>query len=139
VVDGGGFMNRWRLIFLGLLLLAVAGVGGCFLFPNHPPVASFTVTRGVDETDTSSQMVVVLDASGSTDPDGDKITSYMWIFGDDVAILTPLATTKTVTVPTIKVKYPVQTTDSKVQLVVVDSRGAMSDPVSQDITVPVPE
>lgn len=138
MVDGGGFMNRWRLIFLGLLMLAVVGVGGCFLFPNHPPVASFTVTRGVDENDPSSQMVVVLDASGSTDPDGDKITSYMWIFGDDVAILTPLATTKTVTVPAIKVKYPVQDTYT-VTLAVTDSKGAMSDPVSKEITVPVPE
>jgi len=132
-------MNRWRLIFLGLLLMAVIGVGGCFLFPNHPPVASFTVMRGDNPNDPNDQLVVVLNASGSTDPDGDEIVGYMWTLGDDnVAILSPLDTTKTVSVPVLTVKYLVQGTP-KVELVVVDSNGAMSDPVSQNITVPVPE
>jgi len=139
VVDGGGSMNKWRLIFLGLLLMAVIGVGGCFLFPNHSPVAAFTVARGVNPNNTNDQLVVILDASGSIDPDGDEIVSYMWTLGDDdVTIITPLETTKTVSVAVLTVKYPVQGTP-KVELVVVDSRGTMSDPVSQNITVPVPE
>ncbi|MEA3238710.1 MAG: hypothetical protein U9Q94_02885, partial [Candidatus Bipolaricaulota bacterium] len=62
-------MNKWRLVSLGILLLAVVGIGGCFLFPNHPPVASFTVSRGTNPDNPDDQLVVVLDASGSTDPD----------------------------------------------------------------------
>jgi len=134
-------MNRWRLIFLGLLLMAVIGVGGCFLFPNHSPVASFTVTRGVDLNNPDSQLVVILDASGSTDPDNDEIVNYMWAFHEDgVTIIAPLGTTKTVTDPILTVEYPVELPlPTMVELVVVDSKGAMSDPVSQNITVPVPE
>ena len=133
-------MNKWRLVVLGILLLAAIGIGGCFLFPNHPPVASFTVSRGVDLSNPNDQLVVVLDASGSTDPDGDKIVSYMWALEEDgVTVIAPQGTTMTVTDPILKVKYPVETTSSKVELVVVDSKGAMSDPVSKTITVPVPE
>jgi len=128
-------MNRWQLLFLGLLLMAVIGVGGCFLFPNHPPVASFTVEYGTDETD---PLVVVLDASGSTDPDGDEIVSYMWSFDDNVTILTPLDYRKTVTVPVLTVRYPVEGT-FYLTLAVVDSNGAMSDAVSADMEVPAPE
>ncbi|HDL86139.1 MAG TPA: hypothetical protein ENH11_07445 [Candidatus Acetothermia bacterium] len=133
-------MNRWRLVALGVLLFAVAGVGGCFLFPNHPPVASFTVSRGVDLSNPNDQLVVILDASGSTDPDGDDIVSYMWALEEDgVTVIAPQGTTMTVSNSILTVKYPVETTPSKVELVVVDSKGAMSDPVSQTITVPVPE
>ena len=125
---------------LGVLLFAVAGVGGCFLFPNHPPVASFTVARGVDLSNPNDQLVVILDASGSTDPDGDDIVSYMWALEEDgVTVIAPQGTTMTVSNSILTVKYPVETTPSKVELVVVDSKGAMSDPVSQTITVPVPE
>ncbi|HHR85774.1 MAG TPA: PKD domain-containing protein [Candidatus Acetothermia bacterium] len=128
-------MNRLRLIALTVLLLAVIGVGGCFLFPNHPPVASFTVEYN---TNTQDPMVVVLDASTSSDPDGDEIVSYMWIFGDDVTILTPLESTKTVTVPVLTVKYPVQDTYT-VKLTVVDSRGGISDQIKADLPVPAPQ
>ena len=128
-------MNKWRLIALALLLLAVVGVGGCFLFPNHPPVASFTVEYN---TNLQDPMVVVLDASGSTDPDNDDIASYMWSFGDDVAILTPLDHSKTVNVPVLTVKYPVEGT-YHLTLVVVDARGGMSDPVNADMHVPAPQ
>jgi hypothetical protein len=126
-------MNRWRLLGLASLLLVVLGIGGCFLFPNHPPVASFTVVYGIDESD---PLVVQLDASGSTDPDGDDIVSYMWSFGDNVTI-TPLDYSKTVSVPTITVRYPVEGKFT-LTLVVVDSRGAMSDPVTADMEVPPP-
>ncbi len=133
-------MNRWRLVVLAILLLAVLGVGGCFLFPNHPPVASFTVSRGVDTENPDDQLVVVLNASGSTDPDGDEIVKYMWALAEDgVTTFVPQGTTMTVTYPVLRLKYPVETNDSsKVELVVVDAKGAMSDPVSQNITVPVP-
>jgi hypothetical protein len=87
-------MFKRRLVLalgvLGCLLLA-----GCELF-QQPPVASFVVDYDVDLTD---PMVVNLNASASSDPNGDAITAYMWTFGDDVTILTPLDTTKTVTVP----------------------------------------
>ena len=126
-------MNRWRLLGLASLLLVVLGIGGCFLFPNHPPVASFTVVYGIDESD---PLVVQLDASGSTDPDGDDIVSYMWSFGDNVTI-TPLDYSKTVSVPTITVRYPIEGKFT-LTLVVVDSRGAMSDPVTADMEVPPP-
>ena len=127
-------MNRWRLLGLASLLLVVLGIGGCFLFPNHPPVASFTVVYGIDEND---PLVVQLDASGSTDPDGDDIVSYMWSFGDDVTIITPLDYSKTVSVPILTVRYPVEGKFT-LTLVVVDSRGAMSDPVTADMEVPPP-
>ena len=130
-------MNRWRLIALAILLLAIVGIGGCFLFPNHPPVASFTVEQS---TDTPDSMVVVLDASGSTDPDNDGIVKYMWAFEEDgVTAIAPLASSKTVTYPVLTVKYNVQVSHTTVNLVVVDSNGAPSDPVSKEITVPLPE
>lgn len=133
-------MNKWRLVSLGILLLAVVGIGGCFLFPNHPPVASFTVSRGTNPDNSDDQLVVILDASGSTDPDGDEITSYMWVFDEnDVTFIAPLASSKTVTDPILTVKYPVQVSSSEVELAVVDSRGGTSVPVSMTITVPVPE
>jgi len=133
-------MNRWRLAALAVLLLAVAGIGGCFLFPNHAPVASFTVEQNADTPD---PMVVVLDASGSTDPDNDEIVEYMWAFEEEsvtiIPPVAPLGTTMTVVDKVLTVKYVVETTDSKVELVVVDSNGARSDPVSKEIQVPVPE
>jgi len=133
-------MNRWRLAALAVLLLAVAGIGGCFLFPNHAPVASFTVEQNADTPD---PMVVVLDASGSTDPDNDEIVEYMWAFEEEgvtiIPPVAPLGTTMTVADKVLTVRYVVETTDSKVELVVVDSNGAMSDPLSKEIQVPLPE
>lgn len=133
-------MKRWHLSLICLLLIGVMMVGGCFLFPNHPPVASFTATRGEDPNNPQDQLVVRLDASGSTDPDGDDIVSYMWTLGDDgVERVGPLETTMTVYEAVILVKYQVEVSDIDVTLVVVDSRNAMSDPITQTISVPVPE
>ena len=130
-------MNRWRLLGLASLLLVVLGIGGCFLFPNHPPVASFTVVYGIDEND---PLVVQLDASGSTDPDGDEIVSYMWTFEEDeVTKFVSQSTTMTVPDSVLELKYPFETMNSKVELVVVDARGQMSDPFSRYINVPVTE
>ena len=130
-------MNRWRLLGLASLLLVVLGIGGCFLFPNHPPVASFTVAPGDNPND---QMVAVLDASASSDPDGDQISRYMWSFGDDkVDFIEPASYgSRTVFVPSITIRFPMQG-GYNVTLVVVDSRGGVSDPISKTITVPVPK
>ena len=130
-------MNRWRLMSLAVLLVAVIAVGGCFLFPNNRPVASFTVEYG---TDTQDPLVVVLDASESTDPDNDEIVKYMWGFGDDqVDFIEPASYgSRTVYVPSITIRFPLQG-DYDVTLVVVDSRGGMSHPVTEKITVPLPE
>jgi hypothetical protein len=115
-------------------------MSGCFLFPNNPPVATFTVARGVDNADPNDLLIVVLDASGSTDPDGDEIVSYMWTFEEDgVTKVAPQSTTMTVTESVLELKYPFEAMNSKVELVVVDARGKMSDPFSRYITVPVIE
>ena len=64
----------------------------------------------------------------------------MWAFEEDgVTAIAPLASSKTVTYPVLTVKYNVQVRSSTVELVVVDSRGETSDPVSKEITVPLPE
>jgi PKD repeat protein len=111
---------------LGCLLLA-----GCELF-QQPPVASFVVNYGVDPADA---MVVDLNASASSDPNGDAITAYMWTFGDDVTILTPLDTTKTVTVPVLRVRYRLQGAYA-VQLLVRNELGETSTIVSGTVTLP---
>jgi PKD repeat protein len=123
-------MFKRRLVLalgvLGCLLLA-----GCELF-QQPPVASFVVNYGVDPTD---PMVVDLNASASSDPNGDAITAYMWTFGDDVTILTPLDTTKTVTVPVLRVRYRLQGAYA-VQLLVRNELGETSTIVSGTVTLP---
>ena len=125
--------SAWRVSVAMLFLCCLIGaLAGCFLLPNRPPVASFVVQYDVDPADA---MVVDLDASASSDPDGDAITSYMWIFGDDVTILTPLADTKTVSVPVLRVSYPDEYAYT-VQLLVVDERGAGSDIVTGQVTLP---
>jgi hypothetical protein len=112
--------------FLGLVIIA-----GCALFPQ-PPVASFVVVYNVDPAD---PMVVDLDASASSDPNEDAITAYMWTFGDDVTILTPLDYSKTVTVPVLRVRYPVEDT-YPVQLLVRNEVGEASTIVTGAVTLP---
>ncbi len=118
-------MFKRRLVLalgvLGCLLLA-----GCELF-QQPPVAKFVPVYNVDETD---PRVVNLDASASNDANGEAITQYQWIFGEDVTILTPLDFSKTVTVPVLTVRYPLLNETYTVTLVVVNEIGEMSAPVS---------
>jgi len=117
-----------------LLLMVVASLTGCLDFLNRPPEAAFLVTYDVDPED---PLVVQLDASVSTDPDGDAITTYQWTFGDDVTILTPLEESKTVYVPVLLVRYPDESDQPRtVQLLVIDERGKPSDPVFQQVIVP---
>ncbi len=130
-------MNRTRMFGVLLILAAALALGGCFLFPNHPPVAAFTPIYGVD---TEDPLVVRLDASASTDPDGDEIVAYMWTFFQqdgqpaDVTIL-PKDYTTTTTDPVITVDFKVEG-NYTVTLVVRDARGKDSDPVSLEVTVP---
>jgi hypothetical protein len=115
-------MNRARWIagFVALLGTLVL-VAGCFLL-SRPPTASFVVVFNVTE----DPLVVDLDASSSSDPDGDAIAAYMWTFGDDVEILTPLEYSKLVTVPILRVRYPVED-EYTIQLFVRDERGLTSE------------
>ncbi len=128
-------MRRIRKVGLGLLLLLAFAVGGCFLFPNRPPVAEFAIGYN---TVADEPLLVVLDASASNDPDGDEIILYMWTFGEDVDIITPLDFTKAVAVPIITVKYPVEG-EYTVTLMVRDKRGKNSTQVSDQVLVPSEE
>jgi hypothetical protein len=113
-----------------VVLVGCAVLAGCSLFPQ-PPVAAFVVRYGVDPVD---PLVIELDATGSSDPN-DDIATYLWTFGDDVTILTPLDFTKAVGVPVIQIRYPFQGTFS-VQLLVRDDTGRVSQPVFATVTVP---
>ena len=128
-------MRKVRGIGLGLIILGALAVGGCFLFPNRPPVAEFAI---VYNTVADEPLLVVLDASTSNDPDGDEIILYMWTFGEDVDIITPLDFTKAVAVPIITVKYPVEG-EYTVTLMVRDKRGKNSTQVSDQVLVPSEE
>ena len=131
-------MNKTRRFGLVSVLLGTLAIGGCFLFPNLPPVAAFVVNYN---TVPGEPFVVLLDASASSSPDGDEIEAYMWTFGDDVDIITPLEETKTVTIPVITVKYPIEGEYSVTLAVREKPRqagepGKVSTPVSQTITLP---
>ena len=123
-------MNRARWIAgLGVLLATSALVAGCFLL-SRPPIASFVVHYN----NTEDPLVVDLDASASSDPDGDAIAAYMWTFGDDVEILTPLEYTKLVAVPILRVRYPVEG-EYTIALFVRDERGLTSEEGQQETIV----
>ena len=122
----------WRTPLIFVILFGLLGsVSGCFLLPNRAPTASFAVIYNVD----ADALVVDLDATSSEDPDGDLITSYLWTFGDNVDIITPLDYSKSVAVPVLRVKYPADG-EYTIQLLVIDERGATSAPVTQTIMLP---
>ena len=124
------FVRRATLAALSVGGLAVL-LTACSLFPQ-PPVASFVVEYNV----TADFMVVDLNASSSSDPNGDAIVSYMWAFDDDVNITSPLDHSKTLPTPLLQVRFPDEG-EYVIQLLVVDETGAMSAPVSQTIMLPV--
>jgi len=127
-------MQKLRRLGLAILLLGTVALGGCFLFPNHSPVASVTIANSSEYP-----LVVDLDASGSTDEDGDEIVAYMWSFGDDdVEIIAPLTSSATVTEELITVNFRFEGTYD-VTLVVKDAREMLSVPLKIEITVPLPE
>ncbi len=125
-------MNRVRwIVGMVLLLMTLYVVAGCFLF-DRPPVASFVVKYNV----TDDLLVVDLDASSSSDPDDDAIVAYMWTFGDDVDIITPLEHTKYVTVPVLRVRYPTEG-QFTAELFVRDETGKTSETgMTQTIVLP---
>ncbi len=125
-------MQKLRRLGLAILLIGTIALGGCFLFPNHPPVADVTVTYSSEDP-----LVVELDASGSTDEDGDEIVAYMWVFGGDVKIIAPLTYTDAFTVPVITVDFQFEGTYN-LTLVVKDARDMLSAPLPIEITVPLP-
>jgi len=86
---------------------------------NIPPVATISAAsnRGL------APFTVLLDAKGSTDPDG-KITKYSWNYGDG----------STETGLAVKHTYPVPG-DYVVTLRVTDNKGAVSPPATYPITV----
>jgi len=114
---------------VGFLLTVLTA---CSLFPQRP-VASFIVEYNV----TDDIMVVNLNASGSSDPNGDAIVWYKWSINDDVTFIDPLDT-KTVPMPIVGVRFPDEGKYT-ITLVVVDETGEQSDPVSQTIELPVIE
>jgi len=125
-------MNMRRCGVVLLSLVAVGLLSGCFLFANRPPEAAFTIVYNVDPADL---MLIELDASASSDPDEDEIVSYSWVFVDDVTIISPMEETKTVSVPTMRIRYDVEGVYT-VTLLVRDALGNSSDPVTQTVTLP---
>ena len=125
-------MRTLRASVAVVVALTAGLLAACSLLPNRPPEALFVVTY---DTVPGDPMVVVLDASTSSDPNGDAIVAYSWIFGDDVTLLDPLDYTASVQTPTLRVRYPVEGT-YEVTLVVRDERGASSAPFSGTITLP---
>lgn len=129
-------VSTWRASLAALFVCCLIGtLAGCFLLPNRPPVSVFVVNYNTTE----DPLVVELDASSSSDPDNDAIVTYMWAFitddPDGPEIIAPLAFSAVRSTPTLLLRYPAEEV-SQVQLVVVDERGAMSEPVIQQITVP---
>jgi hypothetical protein len=128
-------MTKRLPLALAACLLACAALSGCFLFPNRPPVAVVAVHYNIDGTD---PMVVELDASASTDPDGNAITAYMWTFSDNLTIIEPLAFSTVVAYPRLRVRCPSEG-QYTLELLVVDDQGLASDsPAGVTVTVPHP-
>lgn len=128
-------MSMRRCLSLVLCIAACAALSGCFLFPNRPPVAAFVPHYNVVAED---PMVVDLDASTSTDPDGDAVTRYMWAFSDDLTLPEPLDFSAVRETPLLRVRCPNEGAYT-ITLVVVDAKGLASDPLPQVITVPSPQ
>jgi hypothetical protein len=129
-------MKKRHLIDAAVLVAAALVLSGCGLF-NNPPEASFTVLYHVDADD---PLWVTLDASASSDPDGDLLVAYQWNFGVDlpgVEFLPTGYTTRLVTDPVITVRYPLEGTYT-MTLAVRDEHGTNSLTVSQTFILPPP-
>ena len=76
---------------------------------NHHPVAAFADDRGdtIVRLQAKAGQAVLLDASASTDPDGDKVEIFWWIYEeagtctDNVDISSPRETKATIVIPAI--------------------------------------
>ncbi len=96
--------SNLRRLAGALTIVTVVMLSGCFLFQNRPPEAAFTVIYNVDEADV---LAVALDASASTDPDGDPLT-YKWSFGGEDVEVVPQVYSGTYTTAVIWVYFPVE-------------------------------
>ena len=99
---------------------------------NSPPTAAFTYTPSPATED----VVITFDASTTTDPDGDAITSYLWDLNND-GITDKTGLTMTHSFPnagTYNIKLTVTdaagSTDIEIQTVVVQTVGGNSPPVA---------
>jgi hypothetical protein len=118
-----------------LVVLAAVALIGCSLFQNRPPEASFVVNYDVDPEDS---LVVELDASASSDPDGHAIIAYLWTFSEPGGeIITPEAYSAYAQTSVIVVRF-VEENEYTVTLLVRDERGADSEPVPRTFPVPNP-
>ena len=126
-----------KLGCLLLVILAALAVGGCFSMFNRPPVADFRIIYNQDPAD---PLVVVFDASLSTDPDGDEtIEYYLWDFGDrDVQTISCQVATGRFTEEVITVRYPVED-EYTARLAVQDDIGKISLTVKKTFTLPMEE
>lgn len=88
---------------------------------NTPPVARFTSAAG------SQSLQLHVDASASSDPDGDAISSYQFDFGDGS---NPVSQSN----PVVDHSYA-SAGDYTISLIVTDSRGAVSPAAAQSVHV----
>ena len=116
-------MKKRRRLALGLTGAAVLLLAGCIYVANIRPEAAFTVTPSSGTT----PLVVLFDASTSTDPDG-TIVTFLWDFGD--------GQTASLVVPTTLHTYTVQSVSQVFTSVlkVVDDLGG-EDTAVRNITV----
>jgi len=119
-----------RGVTIAAVGVACALVSGCAYLLNQPPVAAFDA---LFDTVEGEPLVVVLDASGSSDPDGDPVVEYLWAIskqggdlGDGVEFYPAGWSTQRVTDQVITVKFPAQGS-YLVQLLVRSERGGVRD------------
>lgn len=106
---GAGYLN------------ALGAVEAALAVRNHPPVAELTVTPSSG----AAPLTVTLDATGTTDPDGDAIASYQWDFDGDGA------TDSTTAAPSVTHVYGQGVFHPSVTA--IDARGLASAGVSAEV------
>ena len=118
-------MNKRTIAAFGIAVGVLFMVVGCIFFWYIHPIASFTA----DPTSGVTALVVELDASASSDPDG-TIATYYWDFGDGQTASKTVGTVFTHTFTNTQSDSQV----FRVVLTVTDNLGA-DDEAVEDITV----
>jgi hypothetical protein len=98
---------RWRRAFYNDFVCRMDWCKKSYREANHHPVAAFAADRGdtIVRLQAKASQVVALDASASTDPDGDKLEISWWVYKeagtctDDVDIRSPRRARATITIP----------------------------------------